>query len=162
MPGEILEELYLAPREISISEFAEATGVTRKHMSGIINGHVTLTAEMAARIATALGTTADYWLNVQNAVDLYDAEERLAVSENPPRLMEAFAAEIDAGSAFPPLEAPTPEIADSGTVRLGNGHITTGFALWRQSKPEHRNPYRDDAARRRQDHHRPPAARLVA
>ena len=89
-PGEILAELYLAPREVSIAKFAEAAGVTRKHMSGIINGHVAITAEMAARIAAVLGTTAQYWLNLQNAVDLYDAEERLATSDNPPQFMEAF------------------------------------------------------------------------
>jgi addiction module HigA family antidote len=90
MPGEILDELYLAPREISIASFAEACGVTRKHMSGIVNGHVGITAEMAARIAAVLGTTAQYWLNLQNAVDLYDAEERLTASGNRPQLMPAY------------------------------------------------------------------------
>ena len=91
LPGEILAELYLRPHEISIAAFAEACGVTRKHMSGIVNGHVAITAEMAARIAAALGTTAQYWLNLQNAVDLYDAEHRLAESKNLPRRMAAFA-----------------------------------------------------------------------
>ena len=59
-------------------------------MSGIVHGRVAITAEMAARIAAALGTTAQYWLNLQNAVDLYDAEERLAGSDDRPRLMAAF------------------------------------------------------------------------
>ena|SRR6516164_7356223 len=91
LPGEILVELYLAPHEISIAAFAEACGVTRKHMSGIVNGRVAITAEMAARIATALGTTAQYWLNLQNAVDLYDAEKDLAASDHRPHLMPVFA-----------------------------------------------------------------------
>jgi antitoxin HigA-1 len=90
-PGEILAELYLAPHEISIAAFAETCGVTRKHMSGIINGHVAITAKMATRIAAALGTTAQYWLNLQNAVDLYDAEQRLAANDTRPQLMPAFA-----------------------------------------------------------------------
>jgi addiction module HigA family antidote len=90
-PGEILGELYLAPHEISIAAFAEACGVTRKHMSGIVNGHVAITAEMAERIAAALGTTAQYWLNLQNAVDLYDAQQRLAETGSRPQLMPAFA-----------------------------------------------------------------------
>ena len=72
-PGAILAELYLAPHQISVAAFAAACGVTRKPMSGIINGHVAITAEMAVRLAAALGTTAQYWLNLQNAVDLYDA-----------------------------------------------------------------------------------------
>ena len=90
LPGEILAELYLAPHEISIAKFAEACGVTRKHMSGIVNGHVGITAEMATRIAAALGTSAQYWLNLQNAVDLYDAEQRLTTSGQRPQIMPAF------------------------------------------------------------------------
>jgi len=90
LPGEILAELYLAPHEISIAKFAEACGVTRKHMSAIVNGHAAVTAEMATRMAAVLGTTAQFWLNLQNAVDLYDAQERLATSENRPQLMPVF------------------------------------------------------------------------
>jgi addiction module HigA family antidote len=59
-------------------------------MSAIINGPAAITAEMATRIAAAIGTTAQYWLNLQNAVDLYDAQERLAKSENRPQLLPAF------------------------------------------------------------------------
>ena len=89
-PGEILSELYLAPHEISIAKFAEACGVTRKHISRIVNGRAAITAEMAARMARALGTTAQYWLNLQNALDLFDAQERLAASRNRPQPMAAF------------------------------------------------------------------------
>jgi antitoxin HigA-1 len=91
LPGEILNELYLAPHEISVAAFAEACGVTRKHMSNIVHGHVAITADMAARIAAVLGTSAQYWLNLQNAVDLYDAEQRLAESNDRPRRMAVFA-----------------------------------------------------------------------
>lgn len=97
LPGEILEELYLAPNEISIAAFAEACGVTRKHMSGIVNGHVAITAEMATRIAAALGTTAQYWLNLQNAVDLFDAEQHFAANRNRPQRMAAFREAYTAG-----------------------------------------------------------------
>ena len=90
LPGEILAQLYLAPHGISIAAFAEACGVTRKHMSGIVNGHVAITAEMAVRIAATLGTTAQYWLNLQNTVDLYDAENHLAGTNTRPHLMAAF------------------------------------------------------------------------
>src|SRR5947207_15305181 len=88
--GESLVDVCLLPDEISIGRFAEACGVTRKHMSAIVNGHAAIAAEMAARMAAVLGTTAQYWLNLQNAVDLYDAQERLATSENRPQLMPVF------------------------------------------------------------------------
>jgi antitoxin HigA-1 len=90
LPGEILAELYLAPHAVSIAAFAEACGVTRKHMSAIVNGHAAITAEMAARMAMVLGTTPQYWLNLQNAVDLYDAQERLAAGEPRPQPMPVF------------------------------------------------------------------------
>jgi addiction module HigA family antidote len=90
LPGEILVELYLAPHGISIAQFAEAVGVSRKHMSAIVNGRASITAETAARMAAVLGTTAQYWLNLQNAVDLHDAEQRLAESDSRPQLLPAF------------------------------------------------------------------------
>jgi len=90
LPGEILLELYLAPRNVSIAKFADAVGLTRKHMSAIVHGRASVTAETATRIAAALGTTAQYWLNLQNAVDLYDAQERLAESKSLPERMPVF------------------------------------------------------------------------
>jgi len=82
-PGEILRQLYLEPREISVARFAEAVGVSRKHMSNVVNGHAAITAELATRIAEALDTSPEYWLNLQNAVDLYDARQALAASDRP-------------------------------------------------------------------------------
>ena len=73
-PGEILREHYLSPREISIAKFAEAVGCSRKHMSDLVNGKVRLEAPMAAHIAKVLGTTTQFWLNLQCVVDAYDAE----------------------------------------------------------------------------------------
>ena len=74
MPGEILRDHYLAPRKVSISEFARAVGCSRKHMSDIVHGKKRLEAPLAARIAKVLGTTTQFWLNLQTAVDAYDAE----------------------------------------------------------------------------------------
>lgn len=89
-PGEILVELYLAPHSVSIAKFAEAVGVSRKHMSAIANGRASITAKTATRMAAVLGTTAQYWLNLQNAVDLYEAEAHLAESKTRPQPMPVF------------------------------------------------------------------------
>lgn len=95
-PGEILAELFLHPRKVSIAKFAEAAGVTRKHMSAIVNGRAAITAETATRIATVLGTSAEVWLNLQNAVDLYDAGKRLTRGERRPRHLPVFTSDQDA------------------------------------------------------------------
>lgn len=77
-PGAILRTHYLEPRDISIKDFAEAVGVSRKHMSQVVNGRMRLEASLAARIAAVLDTSPQFWLNLQNAVDLYDAQAELA------------------------------------------------------------------------------------
>ena len=46
-----------------------------------------LTATMAIRIATALGTEPEYWLDLQRAVELYDARKHIAASGKQPRPM---------------------------------------------------------------------------
>jgi len=76
-PGEILKEFYLEPRNITITAFAEAVGRSRKHISQIVNGNARIEAELAARIGEVLGTSAELWLNLQNKVDLYNAEQNL-------------------------------------------------------------------------------------
>jgi addiction module HigA family antidote len=91
-PGELLVEFYLKPRGVSIAKFAEAAGVTRKHMSAVANGRSAITAELATRIATVLGTSAQFWLNLQNAVDLYDAQAKIKSVKRRPKHMAAFTA----------------------------------------------------------------------
>jgi antitoxin HigA-1 len=54
-PGEILRELYLLPMRVTVVEAAKALGVTSKHVSSIINGHVRITADMVIRLAAARG-----------------------------------------------------------------------------------------------------------
>ena len=87
-PGEILKEHYLAPRNISVSAFARAVGCSRKHMSDIVHSRSRFEAHLAARVARVLDTTAQLWLNLQTAVDVYDAEQELKDWE-PERLYRA-------------------------------------------------------------------------
>ena len=76
-PGTILKEMYLKPRDISIKALGEATGISRKHLSRIINGHARISVEVAMKLAAALDTTPELWLNAQRNVDLYDAQREL-------------------------------------------------------------------------------------
>jgi addiction module HigA family antidote len=99
-PGVILAEFYLAPKGVTVKDFANAAGISRKHMSDIIHGHAAVTADVASRVAEALGTTAQYWLNLQNAVDLYDASKRVQKAKRKPYRIAAFEA------AYPMAAAP--------------------------------------------------------
>lgn len=74
-PGEILNELWLQPERITISRAAAALGVSRKHLSAIINGRASISPEMALRLEMALGGSAESWLGHQVAYDLWQAAQ---------------------------------------------------------------------------------------
>ncbi len=74
-PGEILKELCLEPLGVSITEAAEALGVSRKTLSSIINGKAGISPEMAVRLSIAFNTSSESWLNQQTQFDLWQAEQ---------------------------------------------------------------------------------------
>ena len=76
MPGEVLKEMYLEPLDVTITDFAERIGVSRKTVSALVNGRAPVTVDMALRLSMALNTTPDLWLNLQRAVDLWNARQK--------------------------------------------------------------------------------------
>jgi addiction module HigA family antidote len=90
-PGKVLLEQFLTPRELSCSAIARATGVPSRQINEIIHGRRRVTADTAIRLASALGTSARYWLILQAdhdlamALRLFDASfhevEPIAVSQ---------------------------------------------------------------------------------
>lgn len=70
-PGEILHELYLKPLDVTITAAAAALGVTRKHVSALVNGRAPVTPEMAVRLAGVFGTDPEIWMNLQVQYDLW-------------------------------------------------------------------------------------------
>jgi addiction module HigA family antidote len=75
-PGEVLKKLCLEPLGLTVSETARALGVSRKTLSGILNGRAGISPEMAVRLSLALGTTAESWLDQQVQYDLWHAERK--------------------------------------------------------------------------------------
>jgi len=72
-PGEILRELCLKPMGLSVTEVAEALGVSRKTLSSILNGRAGISPEMAIRLSKAFDTSPESWLNQQQQFDLWHA-----------------------------------------------------------------------------------------
>jgi addiction module HigA family antidote len=72
-PGEVLKD-YLG--EMTVSEAACHLGVTRAHLSRILNGHAGISAAMSLRLAAALGTSPDLWLKMQINYDLWQAQHQ--------------------------------------------------------------------------------------
>jgi antitoxin HigA-1 len=70
-PGEMLLEEFLKPLGLTQADFADRIGVSYVRLNEIINGRRGITPSTALRLAKALGTTPDFWLNSQIAIDLY-------------------------------------------------------------------------------------------
>jgi len=75
-PGEVLRELCLQPLGLSVTQAAQALGVSRKTLSSILNGRSGISPEMAVRLSIAFNTTAESWLRQQLQFDLAQAESR--------------------------------------------------------------------------------------
>jgi addiction module HigA family antidote len=71
-------------QSIGNREQPHAMDVTPKHVSGIVNGHVRITADMAIRLAAALETEAQLWMNLQAQYDLWVA------SQTPPKNIKSL------------------------------------------------------------------------
>ena len=69
-PGKILKTLCLEPLNLTITETARSLGISRKTLSGILNGRAGISPEMAIRLSKAFGSTAETWLAMQAAFDL--------------------------------------------------------------------------------------------
>ncbi len=76
-PGTILREMFLKPRNVSMTDLVEATGISRKHLSRIVNGHVKITPWVAIKLSAALETSPELWLNAQRNLDIFDARQDL-------------------------------------------------------------------------------------
>jgi len=75
-PGEIIKTLCLEPLGLTVTQAAEALGVSRKTLSAILNGRAGVSPEMAVRLSIAFGTSSESWLNQQTQYDLWHAEQR--------------------------------------------------------------------------------------
>ena len=75
-PGASIKTLCLEPLGVTVTQAAEALGVSRKTLSAILNGGAGISPEMAVRLSIAFGTSSESWLNQQAQYDLWHAEQR--------------------------------------------------------------------------------------
>jgi len=63
--------------ELSVSGLASALGVSRQSVNELLRERRAVSPEMALRLARLFGNSAEFWLNLQRAVDLYDARDAI-------------------------------------------------------------------------------------
>lgn len=71
-PGEILREDVLPALRLTQGEFAKQLGVSRLTVSELLREKRAVLPDMALRLARLLNTTPESWLNMQQAVDLWE------------------------------------------------------------------------------------------
>jgi len=114
-PGEMLLEEFLKPRGISQSDFAKHLDVSFPRLNDLIHARRGVTVDTALKLAAALGTSPELWLNLQQAWDLWHA-----VHGDPERVF-----------VFPAPFPITFEADDGKTYRimLPNREGTSGWVL---------------------------------
>ena len=75
-PGEIVRKDCLEPLDLTVTEAADGLGVSRKHLSELVNGRSGISTEMAIRLSLAFGGSPESWLTQQMQYDLRQAEEQ--------------------------------------------------------------------------------------
>jgi addiction module HigA family antidote len=83
-PGLSVRHDCIEPLGLTITEAAEALGVTRQTLNNLVNGKSGISADMAIRLDKAFGGGAETWLQLQMAYDLGQARQHEAdINVNP-------------------------------------------------------------------------------
>lgn len=72
-PGEILREEFIVPHGLTITRAAALLHVDRVRLSEIVNERRSVTPDTALRLERLFGASADFWLNLQQNYDLWNA-----------------------------------------------------------------------------------------
>lgn len=76
-PGEILKEEFLIPMHISAYQLAKETKIPQTRISEIVNKKRKITADTALRLSKFFGTSAKFWLGLQNDYDLEEEKNHI-------------------------------------------------------------------------------------
>lgn len=79
-PGEILKHEFLEPLGVSSIGLAKAIGVPRTRVERLVKEQTGMTPDTALRLSKALGTTPEFWINMQTNYDMAVASKEVDVS----------------------------------------------------------------------------------
>ena len=77
-PGEILQEEFLLPMNVSQTKLAEDTGIVLAEVEEIINGKSAISPNAALRLSLYFGLSERFWLNLQSRYDLETEKDKVA------------------------------------------------------------------------------------
>lgn len=86
-PGEFISEVYLVPSGLSARSLAGKLGVTPSTIQRLLRGFHGVSPEMALRLSFVLGRSAESWLNMQHAYDLWQVRKNLDLANLEPLVL---------------------------------------------------------------------------
>lgn len=89
--GDILLFEYLEPLDLKINDLAEMLQVHRNTASALVNNNRKLTTDMAFRLAKVFNTSAQFWINLQAAIDVWETENDARLQNDLAKLVTAEA-----------------------------------------------------------------------
>ena len=76
-PGEILREVFIKDRNLTITEVAKGLDMARGNLSAVVNEHAGISPELAVKLSEAFGNSAQFWINLQKNYELWHAEKKI-------------------------------------------------------------------------------------
>ena len=76
--AEMLREEFLVPLGLSALRVARAAGVPRTRIERILREETGISADTALRLGKVLGTTPEFWINLQTRYDVLTARAAIA------------------------------------------------------------------------------------
>ena len=73
-PGEIVREDFMPDYGLTVSTLASALRVSRQSINELVRERRAVSPEMALRLGRLFGNSAEFWLNLQRSIDLFDAQ----------------------------------------------------------------------------------------
>jgi antitoxin HigA-1 len=74
-PGEMLREDFMPDYRLTAASLAEALGVSRQTINEILRERRAISPAMALMLSRLFGNSAEFWLNAQRTVDLWEAKK---------------------------------------------------------------------------------------
>jgi addiction module HigA family antidote len=74
-PGLIVKDALIDNTGLSVTQAATRLGVTRTTLSRLLNGHASISPEMALRLSKLFGTSIDLWMNIQTNYDIWRIQQ---------------------------------------------------------------------------------------
>lgn len=91
-PGEVLSEEFLKPMNVTAYRLSKDIGIPQTRISAILKGNRGITADTALRLSMYFGTSAKFWLGLQDDFDLEDTQRTMQKELKKIKQIDVYAA----------------------------------------------------------------------